>query len=112
MWPNMPNSNGHPRAYRGRLEILHKYDEHVRGRMFARSIEHQLADVRRVTALRDLKYVLECPSQTKRSAKVLRNSLYMRDNQDGVMLLDAGHISCKSLRGHPYVPVLDYTGQE
>ena len=62
-------------------------------------------------ALRDLRYMLENPSQDKRVAKFLRNLLYMTETDDSATMLDATLISRKQLRGkRPKVHVSNYTG--
>ncbi|EPE26261.1 hypothetical protein GLAREA_02173 [Glarea lozoyensis ATCC 20868] len=62
-----------------------------------------------VQALRDLKYILEPPSQNKRTAKFLRDQLYIRDTRDSFILHEVGLLSSKA-RIKPYLEVPNYTG--
>ncbi|OCK92126.1 uncharacterized protein K441DRAFT_697930 [Cenococcum geophilum 1.58] len=63
-----------------------------------------------VTALRDMKYMLEPASQNKRTARFLRDLLYINDPNDSAIMVDAGIMPRDSVREDPRLGVPDYTG--
>lgn len=62
------------------------------------------------TALRNLKYMLEPASTNQRTARFLRNLLYIESTRDSAVMVDAGVMTAESVRGRVYLDVPDYTG--
>lgn len=70
--------------------------------MIARSLKCQL-----VQALRDLKYMLEAPSQHEAVSKHLIDLLYIDDEKDPAIMIDAGFTTRRKLQ---LDLISDYTG--
>jgi uncharacterized membrane protein YhaH (DUF805 family) len=67
-----------------------------------------------VGALRDLKFMLERPSEDDRIAEFVRNRFYINAHDDATTLLEPALISHNdpSLNGATYLHISDYTGFE
>jgi hypothetical protein len=63
-----------------------------------------------VTALRDLKFMLEPASNSRRTAAFLRDLLYIESTRDSAVMVDAGVITTETMRGRVYLDVPDYSG--
>jgi hypothetical protein len=62
------------------------------------------------TALRNLKYMLEPASTNQRTARFLRDLLYIESTRDSAIMVDADLITSESIKDRIYLDVPDYTG--